>query len=131
MDYFWRFNNVKDRCLNLSISKRDLASLALGGLCPHFKEKLEGYDYFSIAELQLRALIQERKFKEVEESFKTHQSNARVNCESNTSNDEKENNSDMDNNLVMLRIESNKDFLILLYNKKQVQLYKIIANPIK
>ena len=95
------------------------------------KKSLKDLIIYLISQLQLRALIQERKFKEVEESFKTHQSNARVNCESNTSNDEKENNSDMDNNLVMLRIESNKDFLILLYNKKQVQLYKIIANPIK
>jgi hypothetical protein len=56
MDYFKRFKDVKNRCFNLSISERDLADLALGGLRSHFKEKLEGYDYFSINQLQIRAL---------------------------------------------------------------------------
>jgi len=56
----------------LSISKRDLASLALGGLCSHFKEELEGYDYFSINQLQIRVLGQEYKFEKAKESFKAH-----------------------------------------------------------
>ena len=36
--YFIRFKDVKDQCFNLSISERDLARLAIGGLCSHFKE---------------------------------------------------------------------------------------------
>ena len=61
-DYVTRFKDVKNRYFNLSISERDLAGLALGGLCSHFEEKLEGYDYFMIKQLQVRALSQEYKF---------------------------------------------------------------------
>ena len=86
-----------------------MADISLGCLRSHLREKPEGFVYYSINGLQLRAMSQERKFKEAEESFKAHQSNARVDCQSNTSNDEKEeNNLDMDNNSVMLRAESNK-----------------------
>jgi hypothetical protein len=52
----------------LSISERDLASLALGGLCSHFKEKLEGYDDPYISQLHIRALIQENKFKKAKKN---------------------------------------------------------------
>ena len=54
-EYFIRFKDVKDRCFNLSISERDIARLALGSLCCHFKEKLEGYDDPYISQLYLRA----------------------------------------------------------------------------
>ena len=55
----------------------------------------------------LRTLLQEYKPKE---SCKAHQSNTRVDCEFDTLDDEKkENNSDMDNNSVMLATKSNKD----------------------
>ena len=40
-DYFKRFKDIKNRCLNLSISEKDLANLALAGLRSHFREKLE------------------------------------------------------------------------------------------
>ena len=79
----------KNRCFNLSISERDLASLALGSLCPHFKEKLEGFEYYSINQLQLRDLNQEYKFKKAKESCESHQSNTHVECESNGSDDER------------------------------------------
>ena len=42
----------------MSISDRDLADAALGGLHSHFKENLEGFAYYSINQLQLRALNQ-------------------------------------------------------------------------
>ena len=95
----------------MSISERDLARLALGGLCCHFKEKLEGYDDPYISQLYLRALLLENKFKWAKECCKVHQSSTYVDCESNTLDDEEKwNNSDMDNNLVMLGTESNKDY---------------------
>ena len=40
-DYFKKFKDIKNRCFNLSISEKDLANLALAGLCSHFREKLE------------------------------------------------------------------------------------------
>ena len=56
----------------------------------------------------LRTLLQEYKPKE---SCKAHQSNTRVDCESDILDDEgKENNSDMNSNSVILRTESNKDY---------------------
>jgi len=76
----------------LSISERDLADLDLGGLHSYFKEKLEGYDYFSINQLQIRSSNQEYKFKNAKETYKTHRSNTYVvEYESDTSdNEEKE-----------------------------------------
>jgi len=95
----------------LSIFEKDLSSLSLGCLCCHFKETLKGYDYFLINQLKIRAWVQEHKFMKAKESCKAHQSNTRVDCESNTLEDEeKENNSNMHNNPVMLRNDSNKDF---------------------
>ena len=88
-DYLRRFKEIKNRCFNLSISERDLAGLALGSLCSHFKEKLEGFEYYSINQLQLRALNQEYKFKKAKESCESHQSNTHVECESNGSDDER------------------------------------------
>ena len=94
----------------MSISERDLARLAIGGLCSHFKEKFEGYDDPYISQLHIRALLQENKFKRGKECYKAHQSSPRVDCEYDKLDDvEKENNSDMDNNSVMLGTESNKD----------------------
>ena len=53
---------------------------------------------------------EEYMYKKAKESCETHQSKIHVDCESNTSDDEeKENNSDMDNNSVVLRTESNKE----------------------
>ena len=86
---FRRFKDVKNRCLKLSISKKDLANLALDGLHSHFKKKFEGLDYYSINQLQLRALNQEYKFKKAKESCESHQSNTHVECESNGSDDER------------------------------------------
>ena len=37
-----------------------------------FKEKLEGYDYFSINQLQIRTLGQEYKFEKAKESCKAN-----------------------------------------------------------
>ena len=79
-DYFRRFKDVKTRCVNLSIFERDLASLALGGLSSPFKEKLEGYDYPYISQLQITALLQESKFKKAKETCETHHSNTYIDC---------------------------------------------------
>ena len=60
-DYFKRFKDIKNRCFNLTISEKDLAEIALGGLCSYLKERLEGSVYYSINGLQLRAMSQETK----------------------------------------------------------------------
>ena len=88
-DYFRRFKDVKNRCYNFSIFERDFAGLALGGLCSHFKEKLEGYDSSYISQLQIRSLVQDSKLKKAKETCETHQSNTHVDCESDNSDDER------------------------------------------
>ena len=55
-DYFKRFKKVKNRCFNLSISDKDLVDVALNGLRSYLKEKLEGFDYYNLNALQLRAM---------------------------------------------------------------------------
>lgn len=70
-DYFKRFKEIKSQCFNLSISD---------------KENLEGFEYYSINQLQLRALNQEYKFRKDKES-ETHRSNTHVDCTSNNSDD--------------------------------------------
>ena len=71
------------------------------------------------------AWSEEYMFKKAKENCETHQSKTHVDCESNTLGDEKEeNNSDMDNNSVMLRTESNKgcsEFIVLQETSPAVQ----------
>ena len=42
-----------NRCFNLTVSEKDLADIALGGLRSHLRERLEGLVYYSINGLQL------------------------------------------------------------------------------
>ena len=73
----------------MSISERDLADVDLGGLHSYFKEKLEGYDYFSINQLQIKDLNQECRFKNAKDTYKTHRSNMHIiEYDSDTSDDE-------------------------------------------
>ena len=103
----------------MSISDEDLVDIALGGLHSYLKEKLEGFDCYTLNTLQCRAMNQEYRFRKAKESCKAHQSNTHVDCESKTSDDEKkENNSDIDNNSVMLRTESNKDCSEFIVSKE-------------
>ena len=62
----------------MSISKKDLAHLALGGLHLHFIEKLDGYDYYSLNQLRIRALGQKFKFISSKDTYKTHRSNTHI-----------------------------------------------------
>ena len=78
-----------NRCFNLTVSEKDLADIALGGLRSHLKEKLEGLVYYSINGLQLRAMSQETKFKNSKDAYKPHRSNTHVvEYDSNSSSDE-------------------------------------------
>ena len=62
-DYFKRFKEVNNRCFNLSISDKDLVDVALNGLRSYLKGKLEGFDYFNLNALQLRAMNQSIKLR--------------------------------------------------------------------
>ena len=76
---------------DLKISKTNLLIcqfLKRTWLICHFKEKLDGYDYFSLNQLQIKALNQEYKFKNAKDTYKTHYSNTHiVEFDSDTSDD--------------------------------------------
>ena len=55
-DYIKRFHDTKNRCFSVNIAEKDLADLAFNGLHSHIKEKLEGYDSFSVTQVHQRAL---------------------------------------------------------------------------
>ena len=62
--------------------------MALSGLHSHFKENLDGYDYFSLNQLEIKALNLEYEFKNVKDTYKTHHSNTQiVEFDSDTSDD--------------------------------------------
>ena len=77
-DYFKRFKDIKNWCFNLSLFEKDLADLALAGLSSNYREKLDGFDHYSINQLQVRALSQEVWFKREKESYKPHRSNTHI-----------------------------------------------------
>jgi len=62
----------------LSLFEKDLADLALAGLSSNYREKLDGFDHYSINQLQVRALSQEVRFKREKESYKPHRSNTHI-----------------------------------------------------
>ena len=49
------------------ITERDLADLVLNGLKTHIREKLEGYEFFTIDQVLQRALAQESRSKDLKE----------------------------------------------------------------
>ena len=88
-DYFKRFKEVKNRCFNLSISDKDLVDVVLNGLRSYLKEKLEGFEYYNLNAMQLRAMNQEYKIKNSKDAYKPHHSNTHiVEYDSDSSNDE-------------------------------------------
>ena len=62
----------------MSISDKGSACVAIGGLRSHLKEKLEGFDYYTLNALQLRAMNQEYRFKNSKDAYKSHRSNTHV-----------------------------------------------------
>ena len=56
--------NIKIRCFNLTISKKDLTNLAFVGLYSYLKKKLEGFDFLSVNHLQMKVVGLEFILKE-------------------------------------------------------------------
>ena len=56
-EYFKKFKDIKNRCFNLSLSEKDLVDLALAGLRSSYREKLDGLSFYSINQLQAKALL--------------------------------------------------------------------------
>ena len=73
----------------MNIAKKDLADLAFNGLRYHIKERLEGYDFFTVTQVHQRALAIESRNKEPQESQRHHRSSVHaLDCNSDCSDDE-------------------------------------------
>ena len=76
----------------MNIAEKDLADSAFNGLRSHIKEKLEGYDFFSVTQVYQRALTVESRSTESQESHRHHRSSVHaLECNSNYSDDESNN----------------------------------------
>jgi hypothetical protein len=62
-DYLKRFREVRNRCYNLTIAEKDLAGLALIGLTPYLKDRLDGQEFFNTIHLLQWALPYENRAK--------------------------------------------------------------------
>ena len=73
--YIKRFKEIKNHCFNLSLSESDLADLCFRGLRSYIREKIDGNDYFTISQVQVRALVVESRANKEKETFKSRRSN--------------------------------------------------------
>ena len=88
-EYFKKFKDIKNRCFNLSLSEKDLVDLALAGLRSSYREKLDGLSFYSINQLQAKALSRETRFQKEKDSYESHRSNTHiVEYDSDSSDDE-------------------------------------------
>jgi hypothetical protein len=67
-DYIRRFRDTINRCFRIHVADKELAGLAFNGLLPYLRNKLDGTQFFSIAQLHQRALACESRFKETSKS---------------------------------------------------------------
>jgi hypothetical protein len=85
---FKRFKETKNRCFNLSITDMDLADICLKGLRSSIRDKIEGFDFFSVAQVQVRALVVENRMNKEKDNFKSRRSNVHIiDYDSGSSND--------------------------------------------
>jgi hypothetical protein len=89
LDYFKWFKKIKNRCFNLTISKKDLADLAFQGMHSYLREKLEGHIYLSLTQLQQFASVQENRIKNTKETARPSRHEVHVVEHSSDSSDDK------------------------------------------
>jgi hypothetical protein len=85
-DYIRRFRDTRNRCFQNNVAEKQLAGLAFNGTKSYLKDKLEGVQFFTLAQLQQRALACESGRKDT--SKRTHHNVHIVKCDKNSSEDE-------------------------------------------
>jgi hypothetical protein len=73
--YTNRFRNIKDHCLDLSISDSDIIDLHFRGLRSCIREQILGYEYCSISHVAVRACMVEYQMRKEKEQYISCQSN--------------------------------------------------------
>jgi hypothetical protein len=85
-EYIRRFRDTRNQCFQIHLAEKQLAGLAFNGLRYYLKERLEGIQFFTLAQLHQRALSCESRSKE---TAKTIRHNVHiVECDKSSSNDE-------------------------------------------
>jgi hypothetical protein len=64
-DYIRRFRDTRNRCFQIHLTDKQLAGIAFDGLRYYLKEKLEGIQFFTLAQLHQRASACESRSKEL------------------------------------------------------------------
>jgi hypothetical protein len=64
-DYIRRFRDTRNRCFQIHLTDKQLTGIAFDGLHYYLKEKLEGIQFFTLAQLHHRALAYESRSKEL------------------------------------------------------------------
>lgn len=76
-DYFKHFRRIRNRCFDVTFKERDLAEIAVKGLRPSIREKIEGQDPIYLAITQTRAMGHEERIAKDRER-EDRQSNTHV-----------------------------------------------------
>jgi hypothetical protein len=85
-EYIRRFWDTRNRCFQIHLAEKQLAGLTFNGLRYYLKERLEGIQFFTLAQLHQRALACESRSKE---TAKTIRHNVHiVECDQSSSDDE-------------------------------------------
>jgi hypothetical protein len=69
--YIKRFKETKNRCFNLSITDMDLEDICLKGLRSSIRDKIEGSDFLSVVQVQVRALVVENRMNKEKDNIKS------------------------------------------------------------
>jgi hypothetical protein len=77
-DYLKHFKEVKNCYFNLSLTDSDLANLAARGLRPTIRERLEGVEFHTLANVLVRGMAQELKLNKEKEHSKPRWSNVHM-----------------------------------------------------
>jgi hypothetical protein len=60
-DYLKHFKEVKNCCFNLSLTDSDLADLVARGLRTAIRDRLQGVEFYTLANVLVRGMAQELK----------------------------------------------------------------------
>jgi hypothetical protein len=78
LDYLKCFKEVKNHCFNLSLSNSDLADLAARGIRLAIRDRLEGVEFHTLANMLVRGMAQELKLNKGKEHSKLRRSNVHM-----------------------------------------------------
>jgi hypothetical protein len=76
--YIKRLKEIKNNCFNLSITDMDLANIYLKVLRSSTRDKIEGSDFLSVAQVKVAALVVENQMNKEKDNFKSRSSNVHL-----------------------------------------------------